>query len=130
MDRRSGRRPRVPGLLQPTARAVGVPLRLALVPVAAQGRRARFASLRRLLAEDQAEFDEQIKNLTKLLVDALNDEAIQAELPSKVKDEKSTGKLTRWLAQVNQPKAAQHIEFLEKLQAIRSNCAAHRRGSD
>lgn len=109
---------------------MGVPLRLALVPVAAQGRRARFASLRRLLAEDQAEFDEQIKNLTKLLVDALNDEAIQAELPSKVKDEKSTGKLTRWLAQVNQPKAAQHIEFLEKLQAIRSNCAAHRRGSD
>jgi len=84
----------------------------------------------RLLAEDQAEFDEQIKNLTKLLVDALNEESIQAELPTRVKDERSIGKLTRWLERARQPNAGQHIEFLRKLQAIRSKSAAHGKGSD
>lgn len=88
-----------------------------------------LGALRRLLAEEQAEFDEQIKNLTKLLVDALNDAAIQAQLPSKEKDEKSIGKLARWLAQEGQPSASMHVEFLRDLQAIRSKGAAHGKGS-
>ena len=88
-----------------------------------------FGALRRLLAEEQAEFDDQVKNLTKLLVDALNDEAIQSALPSKVKDEKSIGKLARWLTQEEHPNAADHIEFLRDLQAIRSRGAAHGKGS-
>ncbi len=88
-----------------------------------------LGALRRLLAEEQAEFDDQVKNLTKLLVDALNDEAIQSALPSKVKDEKSIAKLARWLTQEGQPNAAAHVVFLRDLQAIRSRGAAHSKGS-
>ena len=88
-----------------------------------------LGALRRLLAEEQAEFDDQVKNLTKLLVDALNDEAIQSALPSKVKDEKSIAKLARWLTQEGQPNAAAHVMFLRDLQAIRSRGAAHSKGS-
>lgn len=88
-----------------------------------------LGALRRLLADEQAEFDEQLKNLTKLLVDSLNDVALQAALVTKVEDEKSIGKLTRWLVKEGQPNATRHIEFLKKLQAIRSKGAAHGKGS-
>lgn len=88
-----------------------------------------FGALRRLIAEEQAEFDDQVKNLTKLLVDALNDDAIQLALPSKVKDEKSVSKLARWLTQEEQPNSAAHVEFFRDLQAIRSRGAVHSKGS-
>lgn len=88
-----------------------------------------LGALRRLIAEEQAEFDDQIKNLTKLLVDALNDASIQAALPSKEKGEKSIGKFARWLAQEGQPNAAVHVKFLHDLHAIRSKGAVHSKGS-
>lgn len=89
-----------------------------------------LGSLRRLLAEEQAEFDELIKNLTKLLVDQLNDTAIQAMLPSKVKDERGIAKFARLLTQTGQPNAARHFGFLHSLQALRSTGAAHGKGGD
>jgi hypothetical protein len=89
-----------------------------------------LGSLRGLIAEEQAEFDEQIKNLTKLLVDQLNDAAIQARLPSKIEKERGINKLGRLLDQEGVPNAKQHIDFLKALYDIRSMGAAHRKSSN
>ncbi|MDQ3387677.1 MAG: hypothetical protein M3475_08805 [Actinomycetota bacterium] len=53
--------------------------------------------LRIPLSESQTEFESSIGILGKLLSDGLNDREIQKRLPSRVKDEKSIGKLERWL---------------------------------
>lgn len=88
-----------------------------------------FSRLHRLIDGEQAEFDEQIKNLTKLLVDPLNEKAIQGELPTKETDERGIGKFARWLELQDQPERGSHITFLKDLQAIRSRGAAHAKGS-
>ncbi len=88
-----------------------------------------FARLHRLINGEQAEFDEQIKNLTKLLVDPLNEKAIQGELSTKEKDERGIAKLARWLASQDQPGRDNHVAFLKDLQAIRSRGVAHGKGS-
>jgi hypothetical protein len=88
-----------------------------------------FERLHRLINGEQAEFDEQIKNLTKLVVDPLNEKAIQRELPTKIEDERGIAKLSRWLKQRSQPNADSHVAFLKDLQAIRSRGAAHGKGS-
>ena len=89
-----------------------------------------LSALRRLTGEEQAEFDEQIKNLTKLIVDPLNVKAIQAQLPTRVENEASIAKLTRWLTQESAPGAADHVDYLRALQAVRSKGSAHGKSSD
>jgi len=88
-----------------------------------------LSTLHRLLADQQSEFDEQVKNLSKLLVDSINDEALQAGIGPRLDDEKSIAKLRRWFERAGQPRTKQHVAFLQNLQAIRSTGAVHGKGS-
>ena len=86
--------------------------------------------LRVPLTSSQPEFEAQVMGFAKVLVDALNETAIQQRLPSRVKDEKGISKLERWLQQENYPSTERDIAFLRRIQRLRSKLAAHRKGSD
>ncbi len=86
--------------------------------------------LRIPLDTSQPEFEGQILGLTKVLVDALDVKAIQKQLPTMVKNEKSIAKLERWMRQECYLSTERDIAFLRRLQRLRSKVAAHRKGSD
>ena len=86
--------------------------------------------LRVPLDDGQPEFESQVMGLAKVLVDALNEKAIQEQLPNKVQDEKGIDKLERWMRQEQHPSADAAIAFLRRLQRLRSKLTAHRKGSD
>jgi hypothetical protein len=86
--------------------------------------------LRVPLIESQSEFEAQVLNLTKVLVDSLNEAQVQALLPTKVENEKGIAKFERWLTQEGYPNVQRDAAFLRQLQALRSRSAAHRKGSD
>ena len=69
--------------------------------------------LRVPLDESQPEFENQVMGLAKVLVDALNENEIQKQLPSKVKDEKGISKLERWMSQEQYPLVERDIAFPE-----------------
>ena len=77
----------------------------------------------------QGEFDEQVLNLTKLLVDSLNEEDFIAALDGqKVENEKGIGKFERFLRRQGFPHVESVIGFMRNLQELRSTGAAHRKG--
>jgi len=79
----------------------------------------------------QCEFDEQVLNLTKLLVDSLNEKDIIAALGGEeVENEKGISKFERFLRSRGFPHAESVIEFMRNLQKLRSTGAAHRKGRD
>ncbi len=86
--------------------------------------------LRIPLNDSQPEFEDQVMGLAKVLVDALNEGAIQQQLPTRVEGEKGISKLERWLRQEQYPSVERDIAFLRRLQRLRSKLAAHRKGSD
>ena len=86
--------------------------------------------LRVPLDDSQPEFENQVMCLAKVLVDALNETDILKQLPNKVKDEKGISKLERWMSQEHYPLVERDIEFLRRLQRLRSKLTAHRKGSD
>lgn len=86
--------------------------------------------LRIPLSESQTEFEDSIGILAKLLTDGLNDKEIQNRLPSRVNNEKSIGKLERWLRQEGYEHVDRDIKLLRDIQTLRSRIAAHRKGSD
>ena len=86
--------------------------------------------LRIPLNDSQPEFEDQVMGLAKVMVDALNESAIQQQLPTKVKGEKGIGKMDRWMGQEGYPSAERDIAFLRRLQRLRSKLTAHRKGSD
>jgi len=91
--------------------------------------RALPQQLRVPLNGSQNEFEEVVRILAKLLCDALDDKAIQRRLPTKVNDEKSIAKLERLLAAEGYPDTERDIALLRRLQALRSQTAAHLKGS-
>lgn len=94
---------------------------------------ADFHVLKRLripLNESQPEFEGQVLNLAKVLVDSLNETELGARLATKVKDEKGVSKFKRWLEQEGYPTVEADIAVLQKVQRLRSRAAAHRKGSD
>lgn len=86
--------------------------------------------LRVPLSDGQSEFEDQVRGLAKLLVEALNEGAISKQLPTKVEGEKGLGKLKRWLEQEGYEHVERDIEYLQRLQRLRSKMSAHRKGSD
>ena len=86
--------------------------------------------LRVPLDDSQPEFENQVMCLAKVLVDALNETEILKQLPNKVKNEKGINKLERWMSQEQYPSVERDIEFLRRLQRLRSKLTAHRKGSD
>ncbi|MBT8561302.1 hypothetical protein G6717_01750 [Polynucleobacter paneuropaeus] len=85
--------------------------------------------LRIPLNDSQSEFEDQIMNLTKLLIDSLNEEQLSKELVDKAENEKGIAKLGRWLMQNKFPETEKYITYLKRLQRLRSNITAHRKGS-
>lgn len=85
--------------------------------------------LRIPLNESQSEFEDQIMNLTKLLIDSLNEAQLLKELGDKVEDEKGIAKLERWLIKNNFPETPRYINYLQRLQRLRSKLTAHTKGS-
>jgi len=88
-----------------------------------------LAGLREVTIDDHAEFDKQVLNLTKLLVDAINEGELGKHI-SKVKDEKGISKLRRYLESLGLPDIATHFGFLRDLQDVRSGAAAHWKGEN
>ena len=86
--------------------------------------------LRVPLNDSQPEFENQVMGMAKVLVDALNEKAIQKLLPGKVANEKGIRKLERWMHQERYPSVDRDIAFLRRLQLLRSRLTAHRKGSD
>lgn len=65
-----------------------------------------------------------------MLTDGVNDKEIQSRLPSGVSNEKSIGKLERWLRQEGYEYVDRDIKLLRDVQTLRSKVTAHRKGSD
>ncbi|MGA2499999.1 MAG: hypothetical protein ABSH20_19855, partial [Tepidisphaeraceae bacterium] len=82
------------------------------------------------LHDSESELEETVGNLTKLLVDFLNEAELAGQLPPGPADEKGITKLERWLRQAGYPAVERDIGFLRNLQSVRSKGVAHRKGSD
>jgi hypothetical protein len=90
-----------------------------------------LSSLRLPLSNIANEFDSQVLDLAKLLVDSLNEDQITSQLPNvKTKNEKGIAKLQRLLAAWEYPHLTRDIALLRTIQGIRSRGVAHRKGSD
>jgi hypothetical protein len=83
--------------------------------------------LRIPINDSDGEFETQILNLAKLLVDLLNEKGISARLTS-VKDERGISKLERFLTKAHYANTARDIRTLREIQALRSRLAAHTSG--
>lgn len=84
----------------------------------------------RLLADNQqGAFDDHVLGLAKLMVDALNEEALTAAIGAGPEDEKGISKLSRLLDGLGIQTAESIIDALRNLQAIRSAGTAHWKGS-
>ncbi len=90
--------------------------------------KSSLSTLRIPLTDDQTEFDNQVLNLAKLLIDSINGKKLEKELGGKLsKEERELGLLGRYLKSHNLPD--EHVDFLKTLYKIRSSGAAHRRNS-
>jgi hypothetical protein len=85
-----------------------------------------FGSLRIPATDEQNEFDAQVMNLTKLLVDSINEAEIGQQIQG-APEQKGIGKLEEYLKLKNLPAYEKHVKFLRELQSLRSSGAAHRK---
>lgn len=85
--------------------------------------------LRVPITESLGEFEAQTLYLTKLLVDCLNEAELTRAHPSEA-NEKSIGKLRRYLEQQGYPNVERDIGLLRILQDLRSSGAAHAKGKN
>lgn len=82
------------------------------------------------VTDSQAEFDEQIGHLTKLLVDSLNEKELEARAGGALKaGTKGIGKLDLFFESTQFPRRRPIIQYLRDLQTLRSTGTAHRKGS-
>lgn len=88
-----------------------------------------FATLRIPLSDEQAEFDDQVLALTKLLVDSLNEGKIAQGISSLPEGARGIDKLEAFLRENEFPDVENVVPFLRNLQALRSTGVAHRKGS-
>lgn len=104
--------------------AVGWPLFLDL----ATGDEYLLTTVRVPLTDSQAELDQQVLSLAKLLVDSLNEEALVAHTDTRQEGEKGISKLERYLRARTFPNTDTTCQFLRDLQALRSSGVGHRKG--
>lgn len=74
--------------------------------------------------DTSAEFEMQVLNLTRLLIDSLNEKEMDRQL-SRVKGEQGIAKLKRYLEEVGYVFVERDVDFLKRLQKLRSMTAAH-----
>ncbi|MBX3566316.1 MAG: hypothetical protein KF730_17285 [Sphingomonas sp.] len=106
--------------------AKGWPLLRPLAP----GDRHLLTKLHVPTSDNPAELDAQLLGLAKLLVDSLNDAALDAALGDKRLDERSLAKLERYLDGAAYRHVKRDIATLRAIQGLRSAGAAHARGSN
>jgi hypothetical protein len=82
-----------------------------------------------LLTDSQPDFEEQVLNLSRLLIDSLNASRLAADLalPS---DSTGLERLQAWLQAKAYPHVDRDLEMLRSLYRTRSRGAAHKKGSD
>lgn len=81
------------------------------------------------VTNSQVELDEQIGNLTKLLVDSLNEKELAVRAGVLEEGSKGIGKLAAFLEATQFTERQSVIQFLRDLQTLRSTGSAHRKGS-
>lgn len=84
--------------------------------------------LRMPLNDNQSEFEDQVLGLVKIMIEALDEGAIQKQLSSKTKGAKSITKLEEWLTQEGYPFLQRDIQFFRRLQKLRNKVSAHLKG--
>lgn len=80
------------------------------------------------LDDSENEFKKSIESLALLMCDGLNDAELNARLPKGPPDEKSIGKLERWLTQEGYEEVARDIKLLKDIQKLRSTGVVHLKG--
>lgn len=88
-------------------------------------------TLRIPASEEQREFDELILSLATILVDSLNMKRLNLLLSEEHKKSLEQGSIARLEAVLTSrdfEDSVEHIDFLRKLQSLRSSSAAHRKG--
>jgi len=81
------------------------------------------------VTNSQSELDEQVLTLTKLLVDSLNEKAIEKEVGPGPEEEKGISKFERFLVAKGFSETEAAVRFLRDLQDLRSSGSGHRKGS-
>ena len=81
-------------------------------------------------SDNPAELNSQLLGLAKILVNSLNDPALNSALASPVDEERSLAKLERFLDARAYPHSERDLALLRGLQGLRSTGAAHARGSN
>jgi hypothetical protein len=91
-----------------------------------------FQCVRVPATDEQRDFDELVLGLTKILIDSINEKALNGLIPKdKLAGIKgSISRLELALAECGIGGAEKHIEFLRKLQDLRSSGSAHRKGTN
>lgn len=90
-----------------------------------------YKKIRVPLRENQAEFDELVLAITKVIIDSLNEERIAEQITSeKITGDRGISKLNRFLAETGATDYEDHIRFLRKLQNLKSAAASHRKGTE
>lgn len=80
------------------------------------------------LTDEQKEFDDQVLNLTKLLVDSLNESELVSRAGTLREDPKGIDKLEGFFREQGFSSMQDHIGFLRDLQSLRSCGVAHLKG--
>jgi hypothetical protein len=80
------------------------------------------------ITESQAELDEQVGCLAKLIIDSLNERAIETCAGPFKADTKGIAKFAAFLEATQCPRAGSVVGVLRDVQAIRSAGSAHRKG--
>jgi hypothetical protein len=86
-------------------------------------------TLRIPVTNSQAELDEQVLHLTKLLVDSLNEKEISQAAGVVPEGAKGIGKLQAFFASTDFEKGESIVQFLKDLQQLRSTGSGHRKGA-
>jgi len=91
-----------------------------------------FKCIRIPATDEQRDFDELILALTKIMVDSINESRLKRILPENTRSSVSgsISRLNAVLDHVGLKDASDHIQFLRKLQLLRSASAAHRKGDN
>lgn len=102
-----------------------------LLPLTAEDAH-HFRAIRIPSTDEQKDFDDLVQSLTKILIDSLNQKALNALIPQeKVPDIKnSIARLEAAFSACSVSDFEAHTEFLRKLQNLRSSGAAHRKGGN
>ena len=91
-----------------------------------------FDSLRIPSTNEQSDFDELVLGLTKILIDSLNEKFLSKYIDESRRDDFKSGisRLEFVLEQQSIDGFEGHIQFLRKLQNLRSSSVAHRKGKN